>query len=346
MASQTMSRPSLREHPTANVIEAAYVGETTCAQCHPEQATRHAESGHAHTLLVENLCGRFADNLKDSIPDQEREGAFRFECRGDQLFAVFTGEAGAVELPMQFALGSGKHATTFLTLLESDDGAPLSVEHRISLFHGGTAAGLTPSHTGLPVVGPHDPLGRVKRGRDVTACIGCHSTTGQVRGRQVDDLRANVGCESCHGPGRRHVAAVESGRTEYQIAFAKGRASAEEEVHLCGRCHRSPEALTVLPDPDDPKLARFQPVGLSQSACFRRSEGALKCSTCHDPHAAVGQDDRIYAVRCVACHSAQGRNQKICRVEPTGECIGCHMPLVEVHPGVHFHDHWIRRRGE
>ncbi|MEI8381839.1 MAG: multiheme c-type cytochrome [Planctomycetota bacterium] len=191
---------------------------------------------------------------------------------------------------------------------------------------------------------PMDYLGRTKRGRDVTTCIGCHSTTGQVHGTRVDDLRAGVGCESCHGPGRRHVAAVEAGLEQLSIEFAKGHRTADEELHLCGRCHRSTEALRVIPDPDEPKLARFQPVGLSQSACYQRSEGVLRCSTCHDPHQSVEQAAGTFNAHCQSCHGGASSKQPFCSVQPAGDCTSCHMPAVEVHPGIRFHDHWIRRR--
>jgi hypothetical protein len=203
---------------------------------------------------------------------------------------------------------------------------------------------LTPSHAGLAVKDAIDCLGRRKRGRDVTTCIACHSTTGQVSGRVVDDLRAGVGCESCHGPGHKHVTAMESGQGSMDIAFGRGKAAAEEELHLCGRCHRSTEALSTLPDPDDPKLARFQPVGLRQSPCFRRSDGALKCSTCHDPHRLVTHEPHVFNTICAKCHDGSSSEHPLCSIQKSSGCVECHMPAIEVHPGISFHDHWIRKR--
>jgi hypothetical protein len=327
-----------------NVLEAAYAGNAECARCHEEQANHYKKTGHAHTLQASNLCDRLAAFTGREIPDPERDGSFRFECRNGELFVRFQKEMNdEIVLPVQFALGSGKHALTFLTLLEDANGEPAAIEHRLSLMKQETEAALTPSHVEMPVNEPLDCLGRMKRGHDVTTCIGCHSTTGQVRGTRVDDLRANVGCESCHGPGRQHIANVEAGGDKLRIEFGRGRATAEQELHLCGRCHRSTEALSVVPDPDNPKLARFQPVGLSQSACFRRSDGALKCSTCHDPHQAVDLKAGTFNARCQSCHSESRGNQTVCLVQPAGDCTSCHMPAIEIHPGISFHDHWIRR---
>ena len=45
---------------------------------------------------------------------------------------------------------------------------------------------------------------------------------------------------------------------------------------------------------DNPRIARFQPVGLMQSACYTRSEGALSCVNCHDPHSRAATDRASY----------------------------------------------------
>jgi hypothetical protein len=330
-----------------SVIETAYVGDVECARCHVDQAELHAATGHSHTLSTGNLCERFASLIGKEIPDPERPGGFRYECKDGELTVTFTNEDVRTSLPIQFAVGSGKNAVTFLTLLDQESGDPAGLEHRLSLFQQQTHSALTPNHSGLPADQSREFLGRMRFGRDITTCIGCHSTSGQVHGSQVDDLRMGVGCESCHGPGRAHVAAREAGREEADIKFGKGRATTQEEMHLCGRCHRSTDHLQVLPDPENPKLARFQPVGLSQSACFKQSEGALKCSTCHDPHATVDhKHTNDFVAKCQQCHNPANAEQTKCVIEPTGQCITCHMPAVEVHPGIRFHDHWIRKRGE
>ncbi len=327
-------------HPLA----AAYVGDAVCAQCHAEQARLHQQSGHAHTFFQDGLGERFAAVCGKDIPDPERTGSFRFECRSDALSVSYTEAGRSQSFPIQFAVGSGTHATTFLTLIEGRNGEPAAIEHRLSLFGKDARTDLTPSQSGLPLTEPLDCFGRVKRGREVVRCIECHSTTGQVRGTKVADLRPNVGCESCHGPGRQHLVAVELKQTDLAMKFAPSAATAEEEIHLCGQCHRLPEAKNTLPDPDDEKLARFQPVGLMQSLCFRRSKGELRCSTCHNPHEAVVRESQGYNVKCRDCHSRKRGLNADCPVSPVGDCVACHMPAREVHPGVNFHDHWIRPR--
>lgn len=326
-----------------SLLGPAYVGDAVCAECHQRQAQAHEQSGHAHTFFTEDLCDRYAKLLGQEISDPERPVKFRFECVDQKLVAAATLNGETRRLPIQFGVGSGTHATTFLTLLESPKGEPTAIEHRLSLFDRDSKIDLTPSQSGHEIEAPIDCFGRVKRGRDVVRCVECHSTTGNVQGTSVSDLRANVNCERCHGPGRTHLIAVANRSADRAIKYAPSKASAAEEVNLCGQCHRLPEALNTLPDPDDMKLARFQPVGLMQSACYRRSEGELRCSTCHDPHAPVNRESNSYNNRCQDCHSRKHATRSNCPVEPSGDCVACHMPSREVHPGIRFHDHWIRR---
>jgi hypothetical protein len=92
--------------------------------------------------------------------------------------------------------------------------------------------------------------------------------------------------------------------------------------------------------PDNPGLVRHQAVGLMQSACYARSDGALGCSTCHDPHARASRDRASYEAICLSCH--QGASRSTCPVSPMLDCVDCHMPRRDVTRGMLMTDHWIR----
>jgi hypothetical protein len=96
--------------------------------------------------------------------------------------------------------------------------------------------------------------------------------------------------------------------------------------------------------PEYPVLVRFQPVGLMQSACYLKSQGALSCSTCHDPHARTSTDTPAYEAVCLSCH--RGPSKTPCKVSPTAGCVGCHMPRRDASRGMMMTDHWIRSRPE
>jgi Tfp pilus assembly protein PilF len=70
---------------------------------------------------------------------------------------------------------------------------------------------------------------------------------------------------------------------------------------------------------------------MRSSACFRGTEGGVRCTTCHDPHSSPPANERaaFYRERCNRCHSDQGCLLPIAeREQPPAlnSCIHCHMP--------------------
>jgi tetratricopeptide (TPR) repeat protein len=56
---------------------------------------------------------------------------------------------------------------------------------------------------------------------------------------------------------------------------------------------------------------------LLQSECFRKSQGKLICTTCHDPHTA-----QVRTTSCTQCHASAHWNANVA----VGACHTCHMP--------------------
>ncbi|HEY3963607.1 MAG TPA: multiheme c-type cytochrome [Planctomycetaceae bacterium] len=336
---------STTTHRTAATSgENLYVGDETCARCHPGEALRHARSGHARTLTStrDSVAARRLDGK--TFRDTERGTTFHYQMT-DAGLIVSVPEKHADSFPLTWAFGSGEHAVTFLTLIASRAGDTVGIEHRVSVFAPDDHLGLTPSHAGEQAQQAVEEFGRVKRGEKLTKCIGCHTTTARVEGAELADLRAGVGCERCHGPGGRHVQAAEENRGDAAMLFGTGQVAADDQIRMCGQCHRHPETLgeTTI-SADNPRLARFQPVGLLQSACYRKSSGRMSCTTCHDPHEHAPREREQYDGRCLTCHTSRGKPSRLCPVSPQENCVSCHMPAVEVRPGTVFHDHWIRVR--
>jgi len=165
----------------------------------------------------------------------------------------------------------------------------------------------------------------------------------------------NVTCERCHGPGRAHVAAARRGASESALSLplGPGRWTAPELLRFCGDCHRHPSG----PRPDqirrgDPLLARFQPIGLAMSKCYRQTAGSLSCVTCHDPHARATSNRAEYDAICLKCHGGPAPSSRpatsslppgvVCPVSPRQRCVECHMPRVDLGHNLLLSDHWIR----
>jgi hypothetical protein len=322
------------------------VGDRACQECHAIQAGQHRRSGHSRTLrpagetdLARRLDGR-------SVADPERPGVEWSYSLRDGRLDVARAEGGRVERTLlEFALGSGRHATTFVTLTGAGPGSPGSREHRLTYFARTQSLDITPAQRASDGTPGLNPMGRDRGPGETLHCFGCHCTTVSNSGPQrldVATMRPGVGCERCHGPGGAHVEAARRGEANLTMPFGKVW-TADGQMRLCGDCHRHPsQAPAGEIRPDNLKIARFQPVGLMQSKCYARSGGALSCVTCHDPHDRASSDRASYEAACLSCHRAGGRPS--CPTSPREGCIGCHMPALDTGQGVLFTDHWIRVR--
>jgi hypothetical protein len=329
--------------PLRNSPDELYVAEHVCAECHADQFGKHQKSGHANTfrLSVESVLARHLAGLV--FPDPERGYSYHYQLNPHSGLSVTVPELlGNDPFPLLYEFGSGQNAVTYLTLLPDRWGDTVGIEHRVSLYRAerGLELDLTPGHQRAAVGQEVEQFGRVIRGDTLTRCIGCHTVTAEIAGQQLTDLRPNVGCQSCHGPGREHVAAQESEGVDSYAGFTSQAAA--REIELCGRCHRLPEdPSNAHVSPNLIENIRFQPAGLIQSRCYKSSSD-LRCTTCHDPHERVSRDRDHYVRRCLSCHGQP--ESTVCPVSPRENCISCHMPAIAVHRDIKFHDHWIRVR--
>ena len=327
-----------------------YVGDRACASCHAGEAAAHGRSGHSRTLrpALESPVARKVVAL--SADDPEVPGArWGFSNRGNQLAAERSFEGSQESLPVEYALGSGHHATTFVTLSDHTPEHPVAFEHRMTYFAHTGKLDVTPGQSLKGKATGNSPRGRTHSVDDTLRCFDCHATRTSNRGSSVLDeatMIPNVSCERCHGPGKQHIKAAESGQQGKALAMPQGPGSwtAVEQMEQCGSCHRTPsmvqaESIRV----DNPNLVRHQPVGLMQSACFKKSEGQLSCVTCHDPHARSSRDRPRYEATCLSCHNAPP-DCKPCTTGASSGCLDCHMPQREIARGMTLTDHWIRRR--
>jgi hypothetical protein len=194
-------------------------------------------------------------------------------------------------------------------------------------------------------------------------CFGCHSTGGATdSGLMTERVIPGVNCESCHGPGEEHVAAMRSGRLGDKHIFNPGGLESDEMSSFCGSCHRTWQQVALMELSErrnGGKLGmdsvRFQPYRLGKSRCYDLSDRRISCTACHDPHKDLERDAAFYDAKCVACHNSDAKlgrvGTKIAKMCPVGKqkCVSCHMPSYEL-KGSHttFTDHFIRvvRPGE
>jgi hypothetical protein len=320
---------------------AGYAGATACGGCHPAEFVRQSSSAHAGALY------RASDHpLAASLPGGlklTRKPRYRFEfirAGGELQTRIFDG-VDVMDLPMEWAFGAGKQAVTFVTRIDKD----WYVEHYPTYYPRSGKWGATPGQEEILAGNLPEAAGRVYSTSDpaagIAGCFECHSTGPVSFGPagEAGITETGVRCEGCHGPGAAHAA----NPSRYNIRNPKNL-SARELNQFCGTCHRQPAAAPgETGDWNSSWNVRHQPIYLNESACFRRSQGALTCLTCHDPHEpSAKKAPASYNSRCVACHSRTApRPKPVCEARTRANCVDCHMPLVSPQAQLRFTNHWI-----
>jgi predicted CXXCH cytochrome family protein len=184
----------------------------------------------------------------------------------------------------------------------------------IACVYVGVAAGALVSCSTLErtVIVPPEIEGASHVGNKV--CADCHTNYARVfpasaHGRvHVESARmvGQSGCESCHGPGSKHVQAG-GGRGRFIVNPGK-------DAMACFQCHLEIHAEFRLPF--------HHPVG----------EGAMNCVQCHDPHGmdimkpAGGLAMARLNQSCAQCHRDQARPFVFEHEALREGCTTCHHP--------------------
>ncbi|WP_442508037.1 multiheme c-type cytochrome [Novipirellula sp. SH528] len=321
------------------LISANFAGDQACAECHEKEFQAHLRSGHSRTLTRIHdfsLASKLAEI--GHYQDPQRDQNFEFSQTESSLLVRDATNAAGVAVPVTWLLGSGTHAQTPIAV---DERTQSGVELRWSYFANRDQLGLTPDHERFDdfAVGTIECFGRPMDATDIRACLGCHSTLTPPPSLPIMNslVVANVGCERCHGPRKKHVELAHLGHAEEAKPMLQYE-TAEAYMDACSTCHR--DESSVKPDATPNELVRFQPYGIKRSRCYLESSGKMTCSTCHDPHDTVSHNRALSIDQCNQCHGNASRSE--CSHHPAGDCIQCHMPAVEWTAGISFHDHWIR----
>jgi predicted CXXCH cytochrome family protein len=147
------------------------------------------------------------------------------------------------------------------------------------------------------------------------ACADCHGNITRAfpasPHARIDlgtrKMAGGSGCESCHGPGSKHVAIGGAGREKFIVNPGKNPES-------CFQCHLDINAQFHLP--------QHHPV----------LEGQMNCAQCHDPHGldimkpAGGLAMARLNETCAQCHREQTRPFVFEHAALREGCTVCHTP--------------------
>ena len=363
--------------------ENAYVDPAVCAQCHAEKARSYSKTGMGRSfyrMTAQNAVEDFKSGLpfyhapSDTWFNMfERDGKY-FERRWQ---VGFDGrETNVEEKQIDFVLGSGNHARTYLH--QTSRGTLQQLPLGWYSEKGGYWA-MNPGYDQADYGGSTRVIHY--------ECMFCHNRYPRIpEGHQeagaeaqyLQPLPQGVDCQRCHGPGRQHVEAAEkAGTTSAWIRAAivnPARLSPEREMEVCLQCHletssrslphslqrfgRGPFSFIPGQSLADFRLSFDRAPGknsefevahagyrLRESQCFLKSAGQLRCTTCHDPHDIPRGE--IAAARynsvCRNCHRVLTETQA--GHTAGAGCISCHMPKRRTDDAVHIvmTDHKIVR---
>ncbi len=339
-----ITRPvrSLPTDPSSRTT--GFADEQRCAACH-DQAASFAQTGHARTLrravdpssvaLLQQLLTRRPELANGLSLEVQPETVVVTDQVTDQV------SPPARRLELDWCFGSGTHASTWVGTLADSWGATDLVEFRWTWYAQQQQFDLTPGQPSAGPPGYFEHLGVLFDAPKARRCFGCHSTCLPVEHGEILETQIHPGvtCQRCHGPQATHVA------SEGQHAPPSLKElSQTEAIRHCAQCHRSTEDRDIQDiSPDNPEIARFQPIGLTHSQCFLKSP-TLRCTTCHDPHRPLSAQDSAGSWQCRQCHDPARTDHVLCAAGHKERCVACHMPKVRGAAPVAFTDHWIRVR--
>lgn len=338
-----------------------YSGDAACTRCHQQLAETYR--GTAHHLASQlpsskSILGSF-ETPSNRLWIQRPQGDpsepilyFEMNRTSDGFYETAVAELGTKRLThterIDLVFGSGHRGQTYLYW----SGNELS-ELPVSFWTDGGQWINSPGY--------RDGTANFTRHAD-PRCMECHTTyihalspLAESFTYEAATLVPGIGCETCHGPGARHVAlesAHPAGRRPEPVSprvagiVNPATLSRDRQVDICALCHNGTQGTELKPafsfvpgenladfiatstvEPQDQLDVHGNQVGLlERSRCFRASPN-MSCATCHDVHAPE-QPASSYSSRCLRCHSWQSCGaSKTLGQTIVKDCIDCHMPM-------------------
>ncbi len=366
-----------------------YVSDQVCAECHGELFESYQHVGMANSFFRPSAERGIEDFENNRFFHPASQRHYEMVHRdGEYIFKRYEMDAGGKPInvyrrKVDWILGSGNHSRAYLYQTEEGEMYQLPV----AWYTQEKSWGMAPSYDRADHEGITRPVGR-----ECMFCHNAHpdvpAGADAYAAAQVfpQELPEGVGCQRCHGPGGEHVrAALAEDPDEEEVCHTivnPAKLEAPLAADVCNSCHLQPTVTLFgvrrfgradysfkpgesqsdylvqmdISEDDQDRSERFEinhhSYRLHQSACFQKSDGALRCTTCHDPHRKVAPDQRAahYRQACLTCHQDDD-----CSVdEPTVEhlsvdrdnCIDCHMPKRRTQDVVHvaMTDHFVGRR--
>jgi predicted CXXCH cytochrome family protein len=370
-----------REKSEVVQAKSDYVDPSVCAGCHDDVYATYRKTGMGRSFSRPTPHNIIEDYARNNTLDHKLSGfSYTMAQRDGRFFQRrhtigFDGkETNIVEEQVDYIIGSGNHARTYLHQTKQGQ----LIELPVSWYSEGSGSwAMSPGY---------DRRDQEDIRRTITPeCLFCHDgypQTDQAAAHDEKELASfpaslpeGIDCQRCHGPGGAHVAAASARNPnpqEIQNSIVNpGRLPRERQMEVCMQCHLETSSRHV---PNEIRaygraVSSYQPgeplgdykiyfdqekkstddnfevahaaYRLRQSACFLKSD--MTCLTCHDPHDIPRGKEATqhYVSVCVECHK-EVTHRAVLPAE--SNCIGCHMPKRRTDDVVHvvMTDHLIR----
>lgn len=319
-----------------------FIGSKTCVACHKEQFTKWQGSHHDLAMQTANdstVLGNF-DNIKTTIDGVEY---FFFKKNNGFFVKIKEIDDSVNEYKITYTFG-----VTPLQqyLVDFDKG-----KKQVLRVTWDTIKSVWYHQYKGDQIEPHDWLHWTRSAQNWnTMCAECHSTNLEKNYNIDTDSfhttysEINVACESCHGPGNKHVAWVRDSSLGKNSNILKG-VNQTEQLNLCASCHARRVKLTPNLKPGENFENQYLIQNLSTN--FYHGDGQIdeedyvfgsflqskmyaegvRCTDCHDSHSLKLKFEGN--ILCTQCHAQADYNTKSHHFHNENTeaslCINCHM---------------------
>lgn len=345
-SSMCITKSSKKEEKVVYGSNENYIGSQTCINCHSEIYDSYTKAAHYKTS-AEMDSGNFEQVYQNTDSVFFNDALFvAVHNKADTFYqTAYSSGRIAASHSMDIVIGSGRKGQTFLFWNDSSlYQLPLSYSFAFNRW----------------INSPGYPANKVMFNRVIPVkCFECHSSYAEQKFNQeskpiFDSRRIVMGisCETCHGPGAKHVKYHTKNPTDKKPSFIinTSKLNRQQQMDACASCHSGirenlKPAFSFLPGnklDDFFKLAYNkdstasldvhgnQYGQLTAIKCFKQSL-VLNCSSCHNVHQKESNNMQVFTQRCLNCHNES--SQHFCTVKNTdrqtliNKCIDCHMPL-------------------
>ena len=370
--------PPVKATESTQVEFEDFVGSKVCGECHDAvydewRQSTHGQAGGAPSeeMVIGRFDGqprRYADATVTPLRDEKGDYRFIVDWMGGKKDIKVDGVVGKGHM-----IGGGTQ--TYFSRFSDGTMRLLPFDfHRgdsIWFSETSTGQGWVPISEDLSMLSLSEwpsnrPLGTKAQAQN---CQQCHGSQIELtfdyskKQYQTRFMSLNINCESCHGPGRRHVEIVRKSNWESRNDIGLTSLSTlakDEALNVCFQCHALKDQITTgyLPGEDleahyslkFPMLGqtRYQPDGRVRGFGYQQNHvfsdcylnGSMACGDCHSPHSLSYRDingrlleGRFDNGQCTSCHASKALDVKVHTFHPESSegsrCTSCHMPYLQ-----------------